>query len=97
MRVAIADEHENDEAAEEASEIDLGTGRVLLDDRGHVLVGRVVLSTEIAAARFVENLREVFQPKLAAIRLAVKPRRDESGLIQDRYRINNELVDLFLP
>src|SRR5215470_15569307 len=82
MRVAIADEHKNDEAAEETCKVDLGTNRMLLDNRRHVLIGGIVFSSKIAADRLIQNLGEVFQPQLAAIRLAVKTRYDESGLVQ---------------
>src|SRR5215469_11204370 len=67
MRVAIADEHKNGEAAEEARKIDLGAHRMLLDNRRDVLIGGIVFSRGITAARLIENLGEVFEPQLSAV------------------------------
>ena len=39
MRIAVADEHKDDEAAEEARHVNLGAGGMLPDDTRYVLIG----------------------------------------------------------
>ena len=96
MRIAVTNQYKDDETAKEARKIDFGADRVLLDDGSHILIGGIVFAAEVASLWLVEDLGEVFEPKLAAVRCAVKARDNEPGLIEHGDGIHRGGVDLAL-
>src|SRR5262249_19524837 len=94
MAVAIPDEREHDQAAEELVEIDPSEGRMLLDDVGDLFVIAIVFAAVVLAARPVENLREVLKAQFFALCGPIKARNDERGFIVHLCRSENRNLTL---
>lgn len=84
MGIAIPDQGEDNQAIEKPQQVDWRARRVLTNDRGNILVGRIILACVVLSLGLAEDLRTVFEAQFLAVRSPVEAGNNERRFVNNR-------------